>query len=256
MIGDVVGQPGRDAVRELLPKMKKDHDIEFTIINGENASGGNSISPKGAEELFSSGADVITTGDHIWKNKDIAPVLNEDPRILRPANYPAGAPGTGYSVYLTSHGTMVAVVNLLGRVFMPPMDCPFKAMVKILNDVSSKTNIIILDFHAEATSEKKAMGWYLDGKVSCVVGTHTHVPTRDARILPCGTAYLSDLGMAGSEDSVIGVEREPVIKKFLTQLPVRFEPAKDNIWIHGAVVDINPDTGRAQNIKMISEFYK
>lgn len=256
LIGDIVGEPGREAVRELLPRLKKENNIEFTVVNGENAAGGNGLTPKIAEELFNNGVDVITSGDHIWKNKEILKVLDQDPRILRPANYPSGAPGRGYSTYLSSVGNTVGVINLLGRVFMQPMDCPFKAVTRIITEISVKTKIIILDFHAEATSEKIAMGWYLDGKASFVAGTHTHVPTRDARILPQGTAYLTDLGMAGSQDSVIGVNREAVLHRFLTQLPARFEPAKENIWMHGAFVSIDPDTGRAKDIKMISEYYK
>jgi metallophosphoesterase (TIGR00282 family) len=236
--------------------MKIKYDIEFTVVNGENSAGGNGITPKTAEDMFNSGADALTSGDHIWKNKDIFPVMEKDPRILRPANYPDGAPGKGYSIYTTMRGNKIAVINLLGRVFMQAIDCPFKVVTKILNEISSKTRNIIVDMHAEATSEKVAMGWHLDGKVSCVVGTHTHIPTRDGRILPNGTAYLTDLGMAGSQDSVIGVSKEAVLQRFITQLPVRFEPAKDNVWIHGAVVSIDPDTGISKEIQMISEKQK
>lgn len=256
LIGDIIGEPGREAIRELLPRLRKDHNLEFIVANGENAAGGNGITPTVAEELFSYGVDVITSGDHIWKNKEILKVLDQDPRILRPSNYPAGAPGKGYSVYLTSVGNTIAVINLMGRVFMQAIDCPFKTASRIINELSTKAKIIIVDFHAEATSEKIAMGWHLDGKVSCVAGTHTHVPTRDARILPQGTAYLTDLGMAGSQDSVIGVNKDAVLHRFLTQLPTRFEPARENIWLYGAIVSIDPDTGRAKDIKMVSEYYK
>lgn len=256
LIGDIVGEPGREAVRELLPRLKQENNIEFTIANGENAAGGNGLTPKIAEELFNCGVDVITSGDHIWKNKDVLKIIDQDPRILRPANYPQGAPGKGYSTYLTPVGNTISVINLLGRIFMQAIDCPFKTATRIINEISSKTNIIIVDIHAEATSEKIAMGWHLDGKVSSVVGTHTHVPTRDARILPQGTAFLTDLGMVGSQDSVIGVNKEAVIRRFLTQLPTRFEPAKENIWLYGAIVSIDSDTGKAKDIKMISEFYK
>jgi len=256
LIGDVVGQPGRDALRGLLPSIKNKYDIEFIIVNGENSAGGNGITPKTAEDIFTSGADVITSGDHIWKNKDIFPVMEKDPRILRPANYPDGAPGKGYSIYTSSRGNKIAVINLIGRVFMQAVDCPFKTATKILNEISSNTKNIIVDIHAEATSEKVAMGWHLDGKVSCVVGTHTHIPTRDGRILTKGTAYLTDLGMAGSQDSVIGVSKEAVLQRFITQLPVRFEPAKDDIWIHGAVVNIDTSSGISKSITMISEKYK
>lgn len=256
LIGDIVGEPGRDAIKHLLPQIKKDHNIDFTIANGENSAGGNGITPKIAEFLFNCGIDVITSGDHIWKNREIVKVLDMDSRILRPANYPSGAPGKGYSVYLTNKGDTIAVINLLGRVFMQPIDCPFKSVSRILNEISEKTKNIIIDFHAEATSEKVAMGWHVNGKVSCLAGTHTHVPTRDAKILPNGTAYLTDLGMVGSQDSVIGVDKEAVLNRFLTQLPTRFEPAKENIWLFGAVISINPDTGKATNIKTIDVYYK
>jgi metallophosphoesterase (TIGR00282 family) len=256
LIGDIIGQPGRDALKDLLPLLKNKYDIEFTVVNGENSAGGNGITLKTAEEIFSSGADVITSGDHIWKNKDILTVLEKDQRVLRPANYPEGAPGKGFAIYTTMTGNKVAVINLLGRVFMQAIDCPFKIVTKIMNEISPKTRNIIVDIHAEATSEKIAMGWYLDGKVSCVVGTHTHVPTRDARILPQGTAYLTDLGMAGSQNSVIGVNKEAVLQRFITQLPVKFEPAKEDVWIHGAVVNIDPSSGIAKEIKMISEKHR
>lgn len=256
IIGDIVGHSGRAAVKELLPAIKSKYNIDFTIVNGENAAGGNGITPKVADELLGCGIDVITTGDHIWKNKDIIASLERDQRILRPANYPEGAPGKGFGVYTSYSGIKVGIINLQGRTFMQAIDCPFKSAAAALNEISPSTKIIIVDIHAEATSEKIAMGWYLDGKVSFVAGTHTHVPTRDARILPQGTAYLSDLGMAGAQDSVIGVDKEAVIKRFLTQLPVKFEPANENIWIHGAVVSVDSETGKAEDIKMISEFYK
>ena len=253
LIGDIVGQPGRNAIKELLPKLKETHNIEFTLANGENTAGGNGLTPKLSEELFSYGIDVITSGDHIWKNKEILKIIDQDSRILRPANYPSGAPGRGHEVFLTTVGNKVGIINLMGRVFMAPLDCPFKAATKIVNELSPRTSTILIDFHAEATSEKIAMGWHLDGRVSCVAGTHTHVPTRDHRILPCGTAYVTDLGMVGSQDSVIGVEKEPVLRRFLTQMPARFEPAKDNVWLYGVVVSIDPETGRATFIKPISE---
>lgn len=256
LIGDIIGQPGRDALKNLLPALKTKYQIGFTVVNGENAAGGNGITAKIAEEILGFGVDVITTGDHIWKNKDIIPLLEKDERILRPANYPEGTPGKGYGVYLSSSGHSIAVINLLGRIFMQAIDCPFKSVSRILNDIRDKTKNIIVDIHAEATSEKIAMGWFIDGKVSCVAGTHTHVPTRDARILGQGTAFITDLGMAGSIDSVIGVNKDAVIRRFLTQLPVRFEPAKENIWLYGAAVKINPETGRAEDITMISEVFK
>lgn len=256
LIGDIVGKPGRSAVKDLLPKLKEDHNIEFTIANGENAAGGNGLTPKIAEELFSYGVDVITSGDHIWKNKEIQKTIDQDSRILRPANYPLNTPGKGYSIYYTHTGNKICVTNLLGRVFLSTLDCPFRTVAHILAQVTHITPNIILDFHAEATSEKIAMGWYLDGKVSCVFGTHTHVPTRDARILPNGTAYITDIGMVGSIDSVIGVDKEAVLKRFLTQMPVRFEPARDNVWLYGSVVKIDPATGKATEIYPVSERWR
>lgn len=252
-IGDIIGQPGRNAIKELLPRLKEAHNIEFTIANGENAAGGNGLTPKVSEELFSCGIDVLTSGDHIWKNKEILKVLDQDPRILRPANYPGGAPGRGYEVFLTNVGNKVGIINLMGRVFMAPLDCPFKSATRIVNELSSRTPIILVDFHAEATSEKIAMGWHLDGKVSCVVGTHTHVATRDYRILPQGTAYTTDLGMVGSIDSVIGVQKDAVLRRFLTQMPTRFEPAKENVWLYGIIVSIDTLTGKATGIKPVDE---
>ena len=256
LIGDIIGQPGREVIKELLPGLKEKNQIEITIANGENAAGGNGITPRIAEQLFDCGIDVITSGDHIWKNKEILKIIDKEPRVLRPANYPAGAPGKGYSLYLTPSGHTIGVINLMGRVFMQAIDCPFKEVSRIAKEISFNTPIIFVDFHAEATSEKIAMGWHLDGKVSGIIGTHTHVPTRDARILPRGTAYITDLGMVGSMNSVIGVNKEAVLHRFLTQLPTRFEPAKENLWLYGVIITVNPDTGRATEIKMISEYFK
>ena len=253
LIGDIVGEPGRKAIGDLVPRLRENHQLEYIIANGENAAGGNGLTPKIAEQLFSYGVDVITSGDHIWKNKEVLKVLDLEPRILRPANYPAGAPGKGYQVLQTPGGLKVGIINLLGRVFISTIDCPFRAVDHILNEISRDTKIIIVDFHAEATSEKIAMGWHLDGRVSCLAGTHTHVPTRDSRILPGGTAYITDLGMVGSRNSVIGVSKEAVLKRFLTQLPQRFQPAKDDMLLSGIIVTIDPETGKASEIVPIDE---
>ena len=251
LIGDIVGSPGRDAVRDLLPGIKEKKDIDFVIANAENSAGGNGITVKIAHELFNYGIDVITSGDHIWKNKDIINLLEVNNRVLRPANYPEGSPGNGYSTYTTSDGHTIGVINLMGRVFMQAIDCPFKKISSILEELRKKTSLILVDFHAEATSEKVAMGWHLDGMVTGIVGTHTHIPTRDARILTDGTAYITDLGMVGSIDSVIGVDKEAVIKRFLTQMPTRFQPAKENVHLQGVIITADPKTGKASNIEMV-----
>ena len=252
-IGDIVGQPGREAVRHIVPKLKKEHNIDFTIANGENSAGGNGIIRRTANELMDCGIDVLTSGDHIWKNRETQGLLDETQYILRPANYPEGAPGKGYNLFDLSLGKKIAVINLLGRVFLSTIDCPFRTADRIIEEVSKQTNIIFIDFHAEATSEKVALGWYLDGKISCLAGTHTHIPTRDYRILPNGSAYITDVGMAGSHDSVIGVNKEPVIERFLSQLPTKFKPATEDIWVQGIIVTIDPETGKSTDIIPVDE---
>lgn len=253
VIGDIIGRPGRKAVADLLPKLKREHKLNMVIANGENASGGIGITPKIVEELYSSGIDVITSGNHVWKYKEIYGILDKDPYLLRPANYPPKVPGKGSCIFSTEKGEKIGVLNLMGRVFLATLDCPFRKADEEIKNLSKETKIIIVDMHGEITSEKTAMGWYLDGKVSAVVGTHTHIPTADERILPKGTAYITDIGMVGSLDSVIGVKKELALKRFLSQIPIRFEVEKENIYLQGVVITINSKTGRAEGIRRIQE---
>lgn len=250
-IGDIVGSPGREAIKQLLPGLKREYRFDFIIANAENAAGGSGITPKIADELFGYGIDVLTSGDHIWKKRDIFEIINQEERILRPLNYPAGSPGRGFNLYKTKDANKVGVINVNGRVFMDALECPFKAAILAQQELSKETNIIIVDIHAEATSEKIALGWYLDGKVSAVLGTHTHIQTADERILPQGTAYLTDAGMTGPYDSVIGRKIEDVLERFLTAIPTRFEVAQGNTQLHGAVLDIDEKTGKARSILRI-----
>jgi metallophosphoesterase (TIGR00282 family) len=247
MIGDVVGKLGRRTVATVLPEVKLSHRVDIVIVNGENTAGGRGLTPKTAEELYEAGADVITSGNHIWENREIYPALDSDARILRPLNYPVGTPGHG--VYRNDG---FAVVNVMGRTFMgAALDCPFRAMDAALAELEG-CRIILVDLHAEATSEKISMGFYLDGRVSAVFGTHTHVPTSDTRILPGGTAYVTDLGMVGAVRSVLGMAVEPVIERFLTQLPNRFDPEdKGPALFNSVLIDIDEDTGRATAIERL-----
>jgi len=255
-IGDVVGSPGRKAVTTLLPELRKEYALDFVIVNAENAAGGSGITEAVAQELFACGADVLTSGDHIWKKKDIFDLIHREQRILRPLNFPSGAPGCGWGVFTSASGKKVAVACLLGRVFLDPIDCPFKAAMQALETISRQTNIIIVDIHAEATSEKVALGWYLQGKVSAVLGTHTHIQTADERILPQGTAYLTDVGMTGPYDSVIGRRVEDVLERFLSCVPVRFEVAENNVMLCGAVVAVDEQTGKATAITRIQRKFE
>jgi len=250
MIGDIVGRPGRTIVKEKLPSLRSEYEVDFVIANGENAAGGNGITEKIAQELFDCGIDFLTMGNHIWDNKDVFNFIEGENRIVRPANYP-DAPGSGYQIVQTEKGHKIGILNISGRTFMPPLDCPFKTADSIIEKISSVTKIIIVDFHAEATSEKIAMGWYLDGRASLVAGTHTHVQTADEKILPNGTAYITDLGMTGPIDSVLGINTESIIYKFLTQMPVRFEVAKGPSELNGIVVDLDELTGKALAIERI-----
>ncbi|HHY42249.1 MAG TPA: TIGR00282 family metallophosphoesterase [Thermoanaerobacterales bacterium] len=252
MIGDIVGRPGRTIIREKLLNIKNKYEADFVIANGENAAGGNGITEKIAQELFISGIDFLTMGNHIWDNKDVFNFIETENRMIRPANYPSTAPGKGYQIVQTGKG-MIGILNISGRTFMPPLDCPFRTADEIIQKISRVTNIIIVDFHAEATSEKIAMGWYLDGKVTLVAGTHTHVQTADEKILPNGTAYITDIGMTGPVDSVLGIDKESVINKFITQLPVRFEVAKGPAELNGILVEVNELTGKAIAISRIRE---
>jgi metallophosphoesterase (TIGR00282 family) len=247
-IGDIIGKPGRKAVQEILSGLCSEHDIDLVVGNGENAAGGLGLTPSTAEDLFDSGIDVITTGNHVWAHSEIIPCLDSELAILRPLNYPPINPGRGYLLKKN-----VLIVNLVGRVFMGHVDCPFRAMDQLLVDFEHKSIPIIVDFHAEATSEKVAMGRYLDGRVSAVVGTHTHVGTADAHILPGGTAYVTDIGMVGPMDSVIGDDPESVIKRFLTQIPSRLSVGKGTVSFDAILVEVDKKTGKALDIQRIRE---
>lgn len=245
MIGDVIGRPGRRAVRALVPQLRQQHNIDLVIANGENAAGGIGLTPETAEELLKSGVDVITSGNHIWHHKEIIPYLDGDLPILRPLNYPAGVPGRGYLLR-----GQVLVVNLQGRVFMEAIDCPFRAIDGLLSQLSNRPPIIIIDFHGEATSEKNAMGWYLDGRVSAVLGTHTHIGTIDARILPKGTAFITDVGMAGPKHSIIGDDVDAVISRFMTHMPHRLYVGKGPVILNSVLIEV-AETGVATDISRI-----
>jgi len=235
-------------VRDLLPGLRKRHDLSFVVCNGENAAAGFGLTREAANELFQAGVDVLTGGNHLWDRKESHSYLAEEPRLVRPANLPPGTPGLGQRVFEAADGTRVGVVNLLGRVFMKEADCPFRAADQAVAALAPSARVILVDFHAETTAEKMAMGWYLDGRVSFVVGTHTHIPTADERILPQGTAYLTDAGMTGSFDSVIGMDRGVAIRRFLTLMPERFTPADGNLWLNAVLVTVDPATGHAQKI--------
>lgn len=252
-IGDIVGSPGREAIKRLVVSLKQELQIDFVIANAENASGGSGITFKVAAELFTSGVDVLTSGDHIWKKIEIFELINQEERILRPLNFPSGAPGSGASIFKAQNGAKVGVININGRVFMDALECPFKTALKAAEELAAETKIIIVDIHAEATSEKVALGWYLDGKVSAIFGTHTHIQTADEKILPQGTAYITDVGMTGPYDSVIGRRVEDVLTRFLSAIPVRFQVAEGNIQLHGALVEIDEVTGKARSILRIQK---
>jgi len=246
MIGDIVGRPGRKAVQFLMSGLREEYRPDLVVANGENAAGGMGLTRQTAEELLNLGINVITSGNHIWDQKEIIPFLDGELPIVRPLNYPPGVPGRGYLI----HGE-VLVVNLLGRVFIGTFDCPFRAMDSLLAGLEPRPRAVIVDFHAEATSEKVALGWYLDGRVSAVLGTHTHVGTADAHILPRGTAYITDVGMTGATDSVIGDDREAVIQRFLTLLPHRLSVGKGGLIFNSVLVKIDEETGMAQSITRI-----
>lgn len=250
-IGDIVGKPGRKAVKDGLPGLVNKLKIDFVIANVENAAGGFGVTRSIAEEIFALGVDVFTSGNHIWDKKEAVTYITKENRLLRPANYPADVPGCGSIVLKTAAGEKIAILNLSGRVFMQPLDCPFQAAKKELAALKKETRVIIVDFHAEATSEKSAIGWFLDGEVSAVIGTHTHVQTADERILPMGTAFITDAGMTGPVNSVIGVKKEQIINKFLTHIPVRFETAKGESMLSCVVLEINPKTGKSISIQRL-----
>lgn len=250
-IGDIVGRPGRQLVRDALPRLVDQHTIDLVIANAENAAAGFGLTPDVVAELFGTGVDVMTTGNHVWDKRDGLVCLEQEPALLRPANYPPGAPGHGVGVYETAGGLPVAVVNLQGRVFMGELDCPFRKADEILDHLGPEQKIIFVDFHAEATSEKGALGAYLDGRVSAVVGTHTHVQTADERVLPGGTAFISDVGMTGARDSVIGIRKELSVQRFMTQMPVRYEIAKNDPMLCAVVIDVDEVTGVARQIERV-----
>jgi 2',3'-cyclic-nucleotide 2'-phosphodiesterase len=251
-VGDVMGQPGRRAFAAALPRIRSEHRPEFVIVNAENAAGGFGLTPEIAQELFAAGADVLTSGNHIWDKKQVMEYLDREPRVLRPANYPEGVPGRGWGVYETVvGGPKLAVLNLEGRVYMRNLRDPFALGRELVAELRRQTPLVLVDFHAEITSEKRALGWYLDGLATAVIGTHTHVQTADEEVLPQGTAYLTDVGMTGGRDSVIGIEVQEALQRFLTQLPARFTPASGRLCLHGAVIEADAATGRALSIQRL-----
>jgi len=251
-IGDIVGRPGRRAVRELLPGLRKEYGVDLVIANAENAAAGFGITRDTVDELLECGIQLFTTGNHVWDKKEVLGFIDDYPNLLRPANYAEGCPGIGHAVVKTAAGIPVAVVNLAGRVFMHPADCPFRVAKSLVAGLRQQTPVIIVDVHAEATSEKQALGWFLDGEVSAVLGTHTHVQTADETILPGGTAYMSDVGMTGPHNSVIGIEKEMIIERFLTGMPCRFEVARGDVRLQGVIVGVDPQSGKAQSVKRIN----
>lgn len=249
-IGDVVGSAGREMVKDYLPRLKRKYQPTFIVVNGENSANGRGITEKIAKELFEAGAHAITLGNHAWDNKEVFDFIEGEPRLIRPANFPEGAPGKGITYIKQPEGEL-AIINLQGRAFLPPLDCPFTIASRLVEQARKRTKYIFVDFHAEATSEKQALGWYVDGKISALVGTHTHVQTADERILPQGTGYLTDVGMTGPMDGILGMEREAVIKKFLTQLPVRFEVAGGPTQLNGVLITLDKMTGQAKGLRRI-----
>ncbi|RKD24299.1 metallophosphoesterase [Ammoniphilus oxalaticus] len=249
-VGDVVGRPGRETLLSMLPTLRRKYQPTFTIVNGENAAGGRGITPQIAKSFYEAGVQTITMGNHTWDNRAIFDFIDDEKKLVRPANYPPGAPGIGYT-YIRSNELELAVINLMGRTFLPALDCPFRTVEELVATIRKRTPYIFVDFHAEATSEKQAIGWFLDGKVSAVVGTHTHVQTGDARILPQGTAYLTDVGMVGPYDSILGMEKEAVLNRFITQLPARFEVASGRTQFNAVVIEVDPTSGKARQIETI-----
>jgi metallophosphoesterase (TIGR00282 family) len=252
-IGDIVGEPGRKAVRQLVPVLRERLRLDVVIANGENSAGGSGITRETAADIFASGVHVITTGDHLWDQKEVTELLVHEPRFLRPLNYPPGTPGQGSTVFRLENGAAIGVVNVQGRTFMPDLDNPFARIRGEIEQLRAQTPVILVDIHAEATSEKIALGRMLDGLASAVIGTHTHVQTADEQIFPGGTAYLSDAGFTGPHESILGREIEPVIKRFLTNQPQRFPVARGRVLLQGAVVEVDDTTGKAVSIARVSE---
>jgi len=253
LIGDIVGSPGREAVKKIVPKLRRERDIDFVIANAENVAGGSGLTPETVDELLQNEVGVITSGDHVWKKKEVYERLSKDKRIIRPANYPETSPGSGMTVIPMENGAKIAVINLLGRVFMNPIDCPFTAAEREIGKINRETKIILVDMHAEATSEKIAMGRFLDGRVSVVFGTHTHVQTADEKIFPHGTGYITDLGMTGPQDSVIGRRHDAIVEHFLTCMPKKFEVADKDVELQGAIVNIDDESGKTLSIERVKE---
>jgi len=251
-IGDIVGNPGRKAVKSVVPEMKRSLSIDYCIANCENSAGGSGITYAVAQELFDSGIDGITLGNHTWSKKDITNFLDTEIRIVRPANYPQDLPGKGSTIINHEGKSPIGLLNLLGRVYMDGVECPFRTADREVQSLKNFTKVVLIDMHAEATSEKIALAWYLDGRVSCVLGTHTHVQTADERILPCGTAFITDVGMTGPYEGVLGVDREIIINKFLNFMPVRFELAKGKTQFNAVLLEIDEETGRTCKIKRIN----
>lgn len=250
-IGDIFGKAGRKAVTKIVPGLRKERNIDFVIGNVENLTSGHGVDKKRLKEMFDAGVDVGTGGNHIWQNKAVFDFIDDEPRLVRPANYPEPCPGTGYNVYETASGEPVAVINMLGRVFMPPVECPFRTTEQILRELGSEVKIKILDFHAEATSEKLALARYFDGKLTMMAGTHTHIQTADEQVFPNGTASITDVGMTGPYDSIIGMGKEEVIGKFLSGRPVRFKAASKDVWLHAVLLTVDNISGRASAIERI-----
>ncbi len=248
--GDVCGRPGRAAFAKYTPELKQKYGVDVVIVNGENSAGGKGVTRKSLNALYHGGADIVTTGNHVWDKKEVLEIIDNEPFLIRPANYPAGTPGKGWCVY-PFKAKNIGVMNLSGRAFMPPMDCPFQCVEDVLREMQQECDIIVLDIHAETTSEKMAMGWYLDGRVQAVVGTHTHVQTADARLLPKGTAYITDLGMVGPWNSVLGVRTECILEKFTTCRPVRFDLADGPNVYSAVLVEIDDKTNKATHIERI-----
>jgi metallophosphoesterase (TIGR00282 family) len=249
-LGDLVGRPGRRILSRVLPELIEEADAHLVVVNVENAAGGFGMSKQIYDQLAGMGVDALTSGNHVWDRKEFVREVEDCERLIRPENFAPGVPGRGWVVIETGAGP-AAVINLAGRVYMPPVDCPFRAADRVLEELDPDVRVIVVDMHAEATSEKEAMGYYLDGRVTAVIGTHTHVPTADAKILPKGTAYISDAGMTGPRDAVIGVKIDPVLQRFLTGMPHRFEAAAGAVELNGVTVACDSKTGRAQNIKLI-----
>jgi len=254
MFGDVIGRPGRVRALSVIGRLRAGGAVDFVVVNGENAAGGIGLTPEVAREMLDGGVDVITSGNHVWNKREMAEYLDKEDRVLRPANYPSGAPGRGWTV-MSSGSLRLAVLNLQGRVFMQPIDCPFVRGRQALDEIGSSADITVVDFHAEATSEKQALGLYLDGGVGAVVGTHTHVQTADERVLPGGTAFITDLGMCGPIDSVIGMDPDTVIPRFITALPSRFAVAKGPVVVSGVIIEADHSTGRARGIERFIEVF-